>query len=696
MSSQQSISSTSPPHPRTTLRGPFIGFTLKTSTWVSNSHGLYDYESHNVSAKTYRCHGRNNVYRILRKGVDVSLVTDGLGQELIADDPDITTIAKLTALEEGGYKIESSTPEEDRRIRARITGNVVHPSQDAEEEQILKEESRFWIVIRSLKDGSIPLRDGDTIKLGRFAFNVKQVVLNVDEERKVCGRSTNDEDDVATCETRRSDTAVLNQPVFEQPQRIDGLDSPNARSAEVGRPSLCIYGSESVNEEVLRDSEYNSYSGDVRSNEETIGCGDILADLSSRSSRSSSLNGTTDLGTHHEAELTVDPPAGITSLSPLLATKVSTNGGPVCRICLCEEEDAKNDPLVSPCKCKGSMKWIHLKCLRTWMEGRLNIKTDEVGSACFFWRPLECELCQEPYPTYVNVSNQQKFHTADSNLDQNSSAISSHSSNKDPVSRALRICATPPADSNLVELFRIPKPAVPFVILESRHQPSGNTGFHFLSFSTRESVRLGRGHEADVRVADISVSRLHATLRYQASPDALLNALRDYPNQQLSGNQMQSVNAPLRNPLGHVEDPADVQKPYVYIEDLKSKFGTLIAVDKPIFLYPRMMLSLQVGRTVLTLYVRKPTWSRLIPSCFHLYYKGLLSKYRRRKPPVAASRPSNYPREVDTHDVRLLETYLPMSLVAGHVHPDQSAVDHSEAGNGMAITAPLERAMAPV
>lgn len=37
----------------------FNGFTVKSSTWISDSHGLYDYESNNVSAKTYRCYGRS-------------------------------------------------------------------------------------------------------------------------------------------------------------------------------------------------------------------------------------------------------------------------------------------------------------------------------------------------------------------------------------------------------------------------------------------------------------------------------------------------------------------------------------------------------------------------------------------------------------------------------------------------------------
>ncbi len=36
-----------------------------------------------------------------------------------------------------------------------------------------------------------------------------------------------------------------------------------------------------------------------------------------------------------------------------------------CRICFCTESDHVN-PLISPCKCSGTMKYIHLLCLKQW------------------------------------------------------------------------------------------------------------------------------------------------------------------------------------------------------------------------------------------------------------------------------------------------------------------------------------------
>lgn len=38
---------------------------------------------------------------------------------------------------------------------------------------------------------------------------------------------------------------------------------------------------------------------------------------------------------------------------------------PVCRICL-EVELPPNNPLIIPCNCKGSMKYLHLNCLKKW------------------------------------------------------------------------------------------------------------------------------------------------------------------------------------------------------------------------------------------------------------------------------------------------------------------------------------------
>ena len=67
-------------------------------------------------------------------------------------------------------------------------------------------------------------------------------------------------------------------------------------------------------------------------------------------------------------------------------------------------------------------------------------------------------------------------------------------------------------------------------------------------------IKIGRGHESDVRINDISVSRVHALLKYDNVTGRLL------------------------------------------IRNLKSKFGTLVLLKKPLIIKDKK-IDLQVGRT---------------------------------------------------------------------------------------------------
>lgn len=71
---------------------------------------------------------------------------------------------------------------------------------------------------------------------------------------------------------------------------------------------------------------------------------------------------------------------------------------------------------------------------------------------------------------------------------------------------------------------------------------------------------MGRGHESEVRVNDISVSRCHAIIKYQ--PDG------------------------------------------IYIEDNRSKFGTLVLLKEEFKLQQEHTAAVQIGRTVVSFTVR--------------------------------------------------------------------------------------------
>eukprot|EP01071_Lankesteria_metandrocarpae_P007698 Lankesteria_metandrocarpae@DN4758_c0_g1_i1.p1 len=224
---------------------------------------------------------------------------------------------------------------------------------------------------------------------------------------------------------------------------------------------------------------------------------------------------------------------------------------PTCRICLCEEDMPNVNPLIAPCECRGSMKYVHLQCLRTWMQGRLGVDS-EGTSISFFWRVLDCELCQENYPSMVDVS---------------------------PVTVGFGSALT----SKYIELFQLPRPKPPYIILEP--QDSDGNGLHFVSFSSVKIARLGRGHNADVRIGDISVSRQHAWLKY----------------------------VPHRNPGSSGQNVGT--NTGFYLEDLQSKFGTLVQLRTPYRVTPGRNIPLQIGRTVLVFCIKR-NWRLLGHSWF--------------------------------------------------------------------------------
>lgn len=206
-------------------------------------------------------------------------------------------------------------------------------------------------------------------------------------------------------------------------------------------------------------------------------------------------------------------------------TKMRELDSTMCRICLLEGSSA-DDPLVTPCQCKGSIEYVHLGCLRHWIKGRLNF-TD--SSTSFFYRPLSCELCKTVYPQYINVTNEDG------------------SAARWPV-------------------VEVPRTKAPFIALENMvrdAQQHSTRGLHVISLADNRLLKLGRGHESDVRIADVSISRCHATIRFHRGQFLL--------------------------------------------EDHNSKFGTLIAMKKPRNLELQSSIAIQVGRTVLSLTLQPNT-----------------------------------------------------------------------------------------
>lgn len=74
-----------------------------------------------------------------------------------------------------------------------------------------------------------------------------------------------------------------------------------------------------------------------------------------------------------------------------------------CRICLGETFTPEN-PFIAPCACDGSMKFIHLQCLREWLKSKMTIR--ESGAVITYsWQSLACELCKSALPETIRCGS---------------------------------------------------------------------------------------------------------------------------------------------------------------------------------------------------------------------------------------------------------------------------------------------------
>lgn len=135
-----------------------------------------------------------------------------------------------------------------------------------------------------------------------------------------------------------------------------------------------------------------------------------------------------------------------------------------CRICLTEGSD-RDDPLIAPCRCKGTIECVHVGCLQQWTKGRF-CKAQGTDSS-YLYKPPSCELCKASLPSHVQVGNERR------------------------------------------PLVEVPTIQGPCVVLETM------TGkLHVVSLANGKVARVGRSRSSDVCIADGAVSRHHATIRF--------------------------------------------------------------------------------------------------------------------------------------------------------------------------------------
>ena len=148
-----------------------------------------------------------------------------------------------------------------------------------------------------------------------------------------------------------------------------------------------------------------------------------------------------------------------------------------CRICYMEENDPNNNPLLNPCICSGSMKFIHYICLKHWINNNCYSKLD-INKDCSILKvkPVECELCKTKFPDLI-IKNGNVFNISEYKPDYSK-----------------------------------------YFIFESLTLDKNKNKYYYvvsLDNNEKKKIYVGREKESNVLFSDISVSRTHCIFNIQ-------------------------------------------------------------------------------------------------------------------------------------------------------------------------------------
>jgi hypothetical protein len=82
---------------------------------------------------------------------------------------------------------------------------------------------------------------------------------------------------------------------------------------------------------------------------------------------------------------------------PIYNYEAKKNHNSKCRICLMEDDELDNPLIRLPCKCRGSMKSIHLGCMQQWLRSKMTSKSLNFLTVHTF-KNIECEICKQSIP----------------------------------------------------------------------------------------------------------------------------------------------------------------------------------------------------------------------------------------------------------------------------------------------------------
>ena len=258
-----------------------------------------------------------------------------------------------------------------------------------------------------------------------------------------------------------------------------------------------------------------------------------------------------------------------------------------CRICFCEGNFEGLNPLISPCKCSGSVKYIHLNCLRKWLTSKITTKVSSTNDIyCYVYKTLKCEICQSLIPEIAEFRG--KF----------------------------------------ISLLDFKNIDSPYIIMQSMYQYNAQNKISsdlniifVISFKSNNHVNIGRANNSNIRLSDVSVSRNHAKIKYSNGE--------------------------------------------LFLEDISSKFGTLILIQNNVLFLPNKTVSIQTGKSHLIFNLRR--------TCLGLFkcYRNRLFENKKYLESFFNSEKKVYSQILETFNDNIIDPIEKFSSVSGSCTPSK-------------------------
>ena len=335
--------------------------------------------------------------------------------------------------------------------------------------QLVDEQGAFMVyrgisikqLNNNLNNRYYKLSQGDIIKIGRIYFKVLDIHLksyNADIK-------SNADSTIRGTIIRSSS---CNSIVVNGQEIIKGAFSPNQNKKDA--VDLCLSGNANLNQ-----NNNSLFVLEKTNKKENESANKIISKVGS-TKELFSMTKKNNKKTKDKVEKNNKNEKKVDEKNEMDGNNQKNKSNRICRICYGDDTTSEN-PLICPCICKGSMKYIHYECLKNWLNSKIeeDISVDsenpEVEVISYNRKDISCELCKEKLPDYVK-HNDRYYNIS----------------------------------------FYKPK-FEEFVVLESMRADKHKAKFiHIISYDKKSSINIGRANECELSISELSVSRFHCII----------------------------------------------------------------------------------------------------------------------------------------------------------------------------------------